>query len=147
MVGPITDRVLRWMRLTGITDYGGIECGDNFLPHTLTGKDGRQSLPIEHESTGAQEQIALMVRLALGSVIAPPTEAAVAVLDDPLTHSDPLRLDRMRAVLKAAAAGDPSSNPSVWPLQILVFTCHPEWFRVNAVPMIDLGNPTILERA
>jgi predicted nucleic acid-binding Zn-ribbon protein len=146
VAGPVIDRVLRWMRLAGITDYRTIECGDNFLPQTLTGKDGRQSLPIEHESTGTQEQVALMVRLALGSVIAPPAETAVAVLDDPLTHSDSLRLDRMRAVLKAAAAGDPSASPSAGPLQILVFTCHPEWFRVDAAPMIDLGNPMILDR-
>jgi uncharacterized protein YhaN len=88
-----------------------------------------------------------MVRLALGSVIAPSAETAVAVLDDPLTHSDSLRLDRMRAVMKAAAAGDPSASPSAGPLQILVFTCHPEWFRIDAAPMIDLGNPTILNRA
>jgi hypothetical protein len=147
VAGPITNRVLRWMRLTGMTDYGGIECGDDFLPHTLTGTDGGRSLPLEHESTGAQEQIALMVRLALGSVIAPPAEAAAAVLDDPLTYSDPLRLDRMRAVLRAAAAGDPSASPPASPLQILVFTCRPEWFRLGAATMIDLDSAAILERA
>ena len=146
VAGPVTDRVLRWMRLAGITDYRAIECGDNFLPHTLTGKDDRQSLPLAHESTGTQEQVALMVRLALGSVIAPSAETAVAVLDDPLTHSNALRLDLMRAVLKAAAAGDPSASPLAGPLQILVFTCHPEWFWVDAAPMIDLGDPTILDR-
>lgn len=144
VAGPVTDRVLRWMRLAGITDYRALECGDNFLPHTLAGRDGRQSLPLAHESTGTQEQVALMVRLALGSVVAPPGQTAVAVLDDPLTHSDALRLGRMRAVLKAAAAGDSSATPSAGPLQILVFTCHPEWFRVDAAPLIDLGNPTIL---
>jgi hypothetical protein len=53
----------------------------------------------------------------------------------------------MRAVLQAAAAGDPSAYPSVGPLQILVFTCHPEWFRVDATTMIDLGNPTFMDRA
>jgi predicted nucleic acid-binding Zn-ribbon protein len=146
VAGPVTDRVIRWMRLAGISDYEAMECGDNFLPHTLTGRDGRQSLPLDLESTGTQEQVALMVRLALGSVIAPPGESAVAVLDDPLTHSDSLRLDRMRAVLKAAA-GDPSTTPSIGPIQILVFTCHPEWFRVGSGPMIDLGDPSVLHRA
>ena len=146
VAAPVTDRVLRWLRLVGIADYRAIECGDNFLPHALGGRDDRPSLPLDHESTGTQEQIALMVRLALGSVLAPPAEAAVAVLDDPLTHSDPFRMERMRSILKAAALGDPSTTPAAGPLQLLVFTCHPDWFPTD-VASIDLGNPAILTRA
>ena len=48
VAGPVTDRVLRWMRLAGIIDYRAIECGDSFLPHTLIGKCDWQSLPLEH---------------------------------------------------------------------------------------------------
>jgi hypothetical protein len=51
----------------------------------------------------------------------------------------------MRVVLRAAADGDATTNPPAGPLQILVFTCHPEWFRTDAATVIDLGNPLILE--
>ncbi len=40
-----------------------------------------------------------MVRLALGSdLLSTPEDPAVAVLDDPLTHNDVVRLDRMRGI-------------------------------------------------
>jgi len=146
VTGPVTDRVIRWMRLTGIIDYQSFECGDDFLPVSLHRKDGNGAMLLQNESTGAQEQIALMTRLALGSVLASSGEPAVAVLDDPLTHSDSGRLQRMRTVLKAAAAGDPHANPPAGPLQILVFTCHPEWFQVDSTTTIDLGNAANLDR-
>lgn len=146
VVGPITNRVGRWMQLAGIGDYRGIEFNDAFLPHRLTGQEGRGSLPLDHESTGTYEQIALMARLALGTVLSAPGEPTVAVLDDPLTHSDASRVERMRAVLRSAAKGDGESTPPAGPLQILVFTCHPEWFSADAARSIDLGSPAVLQR-
>jgi len=95
-------------------------------------------LTLEEESTGTIEQIALMVRLALGSTLSTPEEPVVAALDDPLTHSDVIRLDRMRAVLRNASVGDPSSTPPAGPLQIVIFTCHSEWFAVDGAKIIDL---------
>jgi uncharacterized protein YhaN len=101
---------------------------------------------LDHESTGAREMIGLMVRLALGAVLVPPGEPAVAVLDDPLTHCDPRRMERMRAVLKSAAAGDVAATPAAGPLQLLTFTCHPDRFQADATIIIDLGNPAIVQR-
>ncbi len=147
VVAPMTDRVQRWMRLLGLADYQALECGDQFLPHGLIRKGRGEVFPLDQESTGTQEQLTLMVRLALGSLLSTGREAAVAVLDDPLTHSDPRRLEGMRAVLKTAAAGDPSTTPPAGPLQILVFTCRPDWFPAEAGRMIDLGDPAILVRA
>jgi DNA repair exonuclease SbcCD ATPase subunit len=146
VLGPIHDRVVGWMRLLRISDYQSIRFNDQFLPRELIAGDGTTGYLIGEESTGTIEQIGLMVRLALGSMLSTPDEPVAAVLDDPLTHSDAVRLDRMRAVLRCAAAGNPGSTPPAGPLQILVFTCHPEWFRMDGARMIDLANPSVLER-
>ena len=87
-----------------------------------------------------------MVRLALGSTLSTPAEPVVAMLDDPLTHSDVMRLDLMRAVLKNAAGGDPGTTPPAGPMQIVVFTCHPEWFAIDGARIVDLGKPEVLSR-
>jgi hypothetical protein len=139
VMGPIHDRVLRWMRLLRIGTYQSIRFNDQFLPEKLIAGDGASELLLGEESTGTIEQIALMVRLALGATLSTPAEPVVAMLDDPLTHSDVVRLDLMRAVLKSATAGDNSSTPPAGPLQILVFTCHPEWFVIEGAKIIDLS--------
>ena len=145
-MGPIHDRVLRWMRLLRIGGYQSIHFNDQFLPEKLIAGDGAVELMLGEESTGTIEQIGLMVRLALGSTLSTAEEPAVAMLDDPLTHSDVVRLDLMRAVLKSAALGDPGTTPPAGPLQIVVFTCHPEWFAIDGAKIIDLSNPDVLGR-
>lgn len=146
VMGPITDRVVRWMRLLRIGGYQAIRFNDHFLPEKLLGKAGTTELTLDEESTGTIEQIGLMVRLALGSTLSTLEEPAVAILDDPLTHSDVTRISLMRAVLRNAATGDGLSIPPSGPLQIIIFTCHPEWFQIEGSPAIDLGNPAILTR-
>jgi hypothetical protein len=146
VMGPIHDRVLSWMRLLRINDFQSIRFNDPFLPQRFIAADGATEWLLGEESTGTIEQIGLMVRLALGSMLSTPEEPVVAVLDDPLTHSDTVRLDRMRALLRSAAAADASTTPPAGPLQILVFTCHPEWFRMDGARIIDLANRDVLVR-
>ena len=52
----------------------------------------------------------------------------------------------MRAVLRSAAAGDATISPLAGPLQILVFTCHAERFRIEGARVVDLSNPEVLVR-
>jgi len=144
VMGPIHDRVLRWMRLLRIGGYQKIHFNDQFLPEKLIAGDGAIELSLAEESIGTVEQIALMVRLALGASLSTPEEPVVAVLDDPLTHSDVERLELMRTVLKSAAAGDAGLTPPAGPLQILVFTCHPEWFAIDGARVIDLSKTEAL---
>jgi energy-coupling factor transporter ATP-binding protein EcfA2 len=146
VMGPIHDRVLRWMKLLRIAGYQSIRFNDQFLPEKLLTRDGASELALHEESIGTIEQFALMVRLALGSALSTSEEPVVAMLDDPLTHSDVVRLDRMRAVLRSAAAGDPGSTPPAGPLQIFVFTCHPEWFAIDGAKIVDLGKPEVMSR-
>ena len=128
---PIQNRVTEWMRLLRIGNYQTLRFNDQFLPDQLIARDGGWELPLADESTGTIEQIGLMARLALGAALSSAEQPAVAILDDPLTHSDRYRLSQMRAVLRDAAQGHPTANPPTGPLQILVFTCHPEWFEVD----------------
>ena len=147
VMGPIHDRILRWMRLLRIGDFQSIRFNDHLLPEKLVAGDGATEWTLGEQSIGTIEQLAMMVRLALGSMLSTQEEPAVAVLDDPLTHSDLVRLDRMRAVLKNASAGDPDSTPPAGPLQIIVFTCHPEWFAMDGATVIDLSKPEVLSRS
>jgi predicted nucleic acid-binding Zn-ribbon protein len=146
VMGPIHDRLIRWMRLLRIGGYQSIRFNDQLLPEKLVAGDGAIELTLGEESTGTIEQIALMVRLALGSTLSTPEEPVVAMLDDPLTHSDVVRLDLMRAVLKNAAGGDTGSTRPAGPMQLVVFTCHPEWFAIDGARVVDLGNPEVLSR-
>jgi hypothetical protein len=146
LMGPIHDRVLGWMRILGIGDYKEMRFNDAFLPDQLTSRDETAVFGVTEESTGAQEQIGILVRLALGSVLASDDEPAVAILDDPLTHCDVGRLNKMRVILRRAAHGDKSISPPAGPLQILIFTCHPEWFRDEDALVIDLEDGSVMKR-
>jgi DNA repair exonuclease SbcCD ATPase subunit len=146
LMSPIHDRVLTWMRVLDIGDYQEVRFNDAFLPDTLVRSDGTAEFTIDEESTGAQEQIGMLVRLALGSLLTSGEEPAVAILDDPLTHCDVGRLNKMRAILRRAAEGEPKSTPPAGPLQIIVLTCHPEWFRDERATVIDLEADNVLQR-
>jgi predicted nucleic acid-binding Zn-ribbon protein len=147
LMGPIHDRVLNWMRVLDIGDYKEVRFGDTFLPDKLVRRDGTAEFTINEESTGAQEQIGMLVRLALGSLLTSSNEPAVAILDDPLTHCDVGRLNKMRVILRRAAEGDSRLNPPAGPLQIIILTCHPEWFRDERATVIDLEDASVMQRS
>ncbi len=81
------------------------------VSRTLQGR----TIPYKSLSIGAQEQIALISRLACATIVAPDGGVPV-ILDDALGNSDPQRLEAMGAVL--AVAGRQS--------QIIVLTCQPD---------------------
>jgi DNA repair exonuclease SbcCD ATPase subunit len=146
LMGPIHDRVLNWMRVLEIGDYKEVRFSDAFMPEKLIRRDGTAEFTVDEESTGAQEQIGMLVRLALGSLLTSLNEPSVAILDDPLTHCDVGRHNKMRVILRRAAEGDPKLNPPAGPLQIIILTCHPEWFRDERATVIDLENPQVMTR-
>jgi hypothetical protein len=142
---PIETRVLKWMRELDMPKYGSLHFNHQTEMEKLIRSDGAFEMKPEEESTGTVEQLAMLVRLALGSVLSDANNPAVAVFDDPLTHSDLRKLQRMRTILQQAAIGEPNARPSAGPLQILLFTCHPEWFQLEGARIINLNDPAILE--
>jgi DNA repair exonuclease SbcCD ATPase subunit len=76
---------------------------------------GGVTLEVSRLSTGAQEQLALLLRLAC-AVLVSPAEGVPLVVDDALGHSDKARLRAMGEVLSRVGER----------CQVLVLTCFPE---------------------
>ena len=89
---------------------------------------GGRSLRFDQLSAGAREQIALLARLAVATLVSADGGAPL-VLDDALGHSDAQRLEKIGRALSLAAPH----------CQILVLTCTPERYRhvqsAHAVPL------------
>src|SRR5262249_46086463 len=84
VMGPIAERVLGWSRMSGLGDYKEIRFGDRFLPDdVLTSGATDHAIRLHEDSYGTAEQLSLLVRLALGGILAK-DEPAFAMLDDPL---------------------------------------------------------------
>ena len=103
--------------------------GDQFLPEGFVPRNGAVETPISlsEESYGTVEQLALLVRLALGGVLAK-DEPQVAILDDPLVHADAGKHRRFLEILKIAAEAQIAAAPPAGRLQIVILTCHPDRF-------------------
>lgn len=76
-------------------------------------------------STGAREQLAVLVRLAVATLV-DPDDGVPVVLDDALGHSDPGRLASLAAALEAAGRQS----------QVIVLTATPERFAALDLPHI-----------
>ena len=77
-----------------------------------------EALPIDMLSDGTREQLAILVRLGFGHLLAETGTTVPVILDDALVYSDDNRIVRMFRVLEAASAQH----------QVLVFTCRAATF-------------------
>lgn len=125
--------MLGWICDLGIDDYRDVAFEQSYFPAGLISfeaGDDQAAIPFSEESFGTEEQFALLVRLALGGILAK-DEPEVAILDDPLAHADPIKHRSMLNILKSAAEGKPAYQEGQRPfgkLQIFILTCHPERF-------------------
>jgi DNA repair exonuclease SbcCD ATPase subunit len=144
---PIAGRVLGWARTLGLGDYREVRFGDRFLPEGLVPENGQPEAlrGLGEESYGTVEQLGLLIRLALGGVLAR-DEPVVTILDDPLAHADPIKHRRMLDLLRLAAEGNPAWEPPAGRMQILILTCHPDRFDYFAgAYQIDLASLIVRE--
>src|SRR5690606_29977588 len=88
------------------------------MPASISEREARGISP-EALSTGAQEQMHILTRLALARYLAQTEGRMLFVLDDMPVHTDPLRHQRFLNILEEAAED----------LQIIILTCHGERFR------------------
>lgn len=147
VMGPIGGRVLRWTQSLGLNEYREVRFGDRFLPEgfKLHNSDLERVHSLLEESYGTSEQLGLLVRLAIGGVLAK-DEPAVTILDDPLAHADPGKHRRILDIMRMAAEGNLGWVPPAGRLQILIFTCHPDRFDyLTGVRHIDLAKLIVRE--
>ena len=117
-------------------DDGGVEDGDccaadcrlDAAGEACT-EDGDPCTSGRCDGAGAREQIALLSRLAVATLVAEDGGAPL-IIDDALGHSDPERLARVGRALSQAAPA----------CQILVLTCTPERYRhVESARVVELA--------
>ena len=90
---------------------------------------GDTTIPYGSLSDGTKEQLAVIIRLACATIVAPSGGVPV-ILDDVLGYSDPHRLEAMGAVLSEAGRTT----------QVIVFTCDPGRYRqVGGAHVLRLG--------
>jgi hypothetical protein len=93
-----------------------LDLGDDFSPAKLTRKQGGEQFA--SLSDGTKEQIAVLVRLAFGALLAKSGRPAPIILDDALVFSDDDRIEGMFDALARAAEHQ----------QVIVLTCRTRAF-------------------
>ena len=88
-----------------------LELGDGFA---ITGITRQRTEAFDRLSDGTREQIAVLVRLAMGALLAERGEASPIILDDALVYCDDDRIARMFDALSRAGKQQ----------QIIVLTCR-----------------------
>ena len=88
-----------------------LELGDGFA---ITAIKRQRTEAFGRLSDGTQEQIAVLVRLAMGAILAEQGEATPIILDDALVYCDDDRIERMFDALSRAGKNQ----------QIIVLTCR-----------------------
>jgi hypothetical protein len=122
-VGPLTERVETLGRLVFGPSFE-VEINEELkvVSRTLNGK----TIPLTSLSAGAREQLAVIVRLSCGLIVAPDGGVPL-ILDDVLGYSDPDRLEAMGAVLAEAGRF----------AQVIVLTCYPDRYRQVGGAMVQ----------
>jgi chromosome segregation ATPase len=114
-VGPLQSRVDELGRVVfGATFRICIDESLSIVSRTMDEK----TILLSSLSAGTREQLAVILRLACATIVAPDGGVPV-ILDDVLGYSDPHRLEAMGAVLSEAGRTT----------QVIVFTCYPDRYR------------------
>lgn len=112
-VAPLRRQIENLGRIVFGADFE-VELDDQDLSITSRSLAGR-TVPFSSLSIGAQEQIALLSRLACATIVAPDGGVPI-ILDDALGNSDPQRLEAMGTALAVAGRQ----------CQVIVLTCQPD---------------------
>jgi len=111
---PVLDRLRPYIDL--VFPQARLSLGDGLKIDALERAAGAEKLPALSE--GTQEQLAVLVRLGFGRLLAETGTPAPLILDDALVYADDQRIERMFAALKLAAEAH----------QVLVLTCRERTF-------------------
>jgi len=122
---PVMDRLGPYLDL--VFPDARAHLGDGFALHALERAAGVEELT--RLSEGTQEQLAVLVRLGFGRLLAEAGTPAPLILDDALVYADDTRIERMFAALKLGAESH----------QVLVLTCRERTFASLEGNRVALG--------
>jgi energy-coupling factor transporter ATP-binding protein EcfA2 len=129
LVEPVIARVLPRLRALAGPRVEGVALDESWRPRTV--QLGGVEAPVASLSFGTRDQLAVLMRLALGELAAG-DERLPAVLDDPLVHADPERMHRFLALLAESSER----------LQLIVLTCRPDDYRgLERARLVTLAEP------
>lgn len=123
--GPIREIVDRWLRLLTEDHYDALHVDLDLKPTGVHMARYGGDLPLLSLSHGAQEQVVVLLRLAI-AVLVSNSEPNLVVIDDRLVNADSVRMKRLCLILQEAAKS----------CQIMIATC-------NDTPYAGLGAHTI----
>ena len=126
-IEPFKERIDQFGRIVfGPTFSAELDQELRVVRRTLEGA----TLAVEQLSTGAQEQLGVLCRIACATIVSPDDGGVPVIIDDALGWSDPQRLQAMGAAI--AAAGKQC--------QVVVLTCTPGRYshvgNAKVVPLI-----------
>lgn len=102
LVGPVSERVDRWIEVLTDGRYVGVRFDDALRPEAVRTARYEEFLDLEQLSFGTREQVIVLFRLAVGDVLGE-DERRLVILDDGLVNSDPVRTRRLCEILEDAS--------------------------------------------
>lgn len=134
-IAPFRQRIEQYGRIVYDTSFE-VDVDDALAVSRRT--LGGVTLAVSQLSTGAQEQLGIIARLACASIVSPDGSGAPVILDDALGWSDPARLERMGAAI--SSAGDDC--------QVIILTCTPgRYAHVGNATVVSLPTSSQSERS
>lgn len=122
LAGPVSEHVDRWVEVLTGGRYDHLEVDENLHPQAVRHTTYDAPLDVDQLSFGTQEQVVVLFRLAVGTVLAE-EERQLVILDDRLVNADSVRTRRLCQILDDAADS----------CQILLATCvESRYARLNA---------------
>lgn len=115
LMGPIKTEISTLFRMVTGKQNRSVELSASDLSIAGIQLNDGIIAPLTFFSVGTQEQLLIVVRLALGRFLAT-SERQLIILDDPMVNTDKPRQKRILDLLQAAAES----------LQLLILSCHPE---------------------
>ena len=114
LAGPVSELVNKWLGMLTDDAYDFLDLNDELLPVAIRSTRFGERLPLESISYGTYEQVVVLLRLALGTILSS-KERNLVIIDDRLVNADPVRMKRLSLILQEVA--DKSC-------QIVVATCN-----------------------
>lgn len=130
---PVLKRIAPWYERVSGRRLAGLDLSGNNEIEGLRLAGIDQKIGFDELSQGAGDQLALLIRLGLASLLTAPgcLGTMPVLLDDPLVHGDGRRRHEMQRILEELTAT----------AQIVVFTCRPEDFANSDATFVEMAVP------